>query len=63
MKIVRLLKTAAAHICIICGIDLGIVQILDWIIRLWILQDIRCFSYMDCVSAPFTWESVNYTGK
>ena len=30
MKIVRLLKPAAAHICIICGIDLGIVQILDW---------------------------------
>ncbi|MGI6008036.1 MAG: hypothetical protein ACOX8E_11170 [Ruminococcus sp.] len=30
MKMIKILKTAAGHICIICSIALLVIQILDW---------------------------------
>lgn len=54
MKVIRLLKTIAGHICFICGIAILVVRILDWHNPYMdFMGHSMCLLYSLCISAIF----------
>ena len=64
MKLVGLLKDAAGHVCIICGIVLLVIQVLDWYNPFMDFMGHSMFVlYALCISAISLGISEVYMGK